>query len=119
MVMRADESQFNDFVTLLEKMLLSQHISPKDVLTQIFMNTVYNIDFALLEANNTNATLVDKLAKFGIDFITPKLQAECKGNLACLTAYNVISSYKFYIKGFLNEVNIYIYISTIFIFHIL
>lgn len=108
--MSLNEEQLNDFIKLLEKMLLKTDLSATDELTLIFMNTLYNIDFSLMLKNNMNKSLIEKLLNFGINFTTHfdlDLQQQCKGNLACLNAYNVISAYKFYIRGFLNEVNLY------------
>lgn len=116
MPMSVDSEQFSYFIKLLSLMLVKSDVSAEDKLTVAFLNTLYDIDFALMKNNNTNKELVEKLAKFGLDFnnaFDKNLQQACGGNLACNNAYNVISSYKFYIKGFLGELNLYIHLMFI------
>lgn len=101
-------------------MLVKPDICAEDPVTVAFLHTLYDIDFALLKKNNKNNALVERLVKFGLDFnngFDKDLQKACAGNLACENAYNVISSYKFYIKGFLGELNLYKHFSHFFIFH--
>lgn len=75
-----------------------------------FCRMIYDIDFAQAFLNTSNPELLEQVMQFALDYETlhhRKLKKECSIDGACKMFYNTISSYKYYIIGILNDVNVY------------
>lgn len=115
MPMSVDKQQFNDFKDFLSVILKMDVESQESI---CFLKALYNIEFNLYLKNNTDTALVNDLMRYGLDLITywyPNLQSKTENNLSCRTAYNIMSSYKYYLKGLLNDLNVYQHVTHFYI----
>jgi hypothetical protein len=128
--MKVDAEVYEYVISLLEEVNLhyvnnSSLNLKEDEIVQAFIKLIYDIDFKLFFENdslgkpkNNDHALCIRLVQFALDLKTHydfEIRDSCKTNVACLEAYNKISSYKYYIKGLLNDVNIYRHFSQFFI----
>jgi len=84
-----------------------------------WLTSIYHISFHKLLTNNSNRLLVHSLILFALNLSLPfnyNLKYSVKRNLAYRNAYNVISSYKFFLRGLLTNADIFQHFERFFIY---
>lgn len=114
--MCVDNEQFLFLKQLLEEITLHyENVKDnikEDKFIHSFLKLFYNIDFEKFfeKYHNADHELCEAIMEFGLNFhesFDDLLKARCKNNIACENAYNKMSSTKLYMKGLLNDANIY------------
>jgi hypothetical protein len=112
--MCVDNEQYEYLIQLLEE--IQTHYQNKennikeDGFIHSFLKLFYNIDFTKLFVHNADHECCEAIMEFGLNIhecFDEYLRDRCNNNIACKNAYNKISSTKLYIKGLLNDANIY------------
>lgn len=101
---------------VLSKLLTETNLNQEDYI--LILKSLYDLDFNLYLKNNSDINLVLDLIKYGLDISqlpNDDLFKRCENNLACLDAYNIITSYKSFIKGLCNDLNLYDHFNYFFI----
>lgn len=103
----------------LTKSIISIPFDPSNPSIQLFLYTVYEIDFKQILENNTDKLLISDLMLFGISFMVTRVPANlmkrCEGNVSAKDIYNKIYSMKYFLLGLYNELNIYKHFGYFFI----
>lgn len=87
---------------------LKSSINNEDV--QNILLSLYDIDFSLPLKNNTDNALVLELIEYALNILQPHdvdFFDRCENNLACLDIYNKVTAYKHFIRGMINDLNLY------------
>ena len=85
-------------------------VSVIDETLLIYLTILYGNDFVALHNNNSNLSFVRQITYFALDFTTALLsniEKVIKINLGCQDCYNKVVSQKYFIKGLINELNLY------------
>jgi len=103
-------NNYEDFLRYIEK-IIDLPFDKDNESIQAFL-WVYNLDFKEILENTAHSELVERLMRFGlkIDILFDKdLLKACKlkKSESCLRMYNMIISYKYYLKGLLNDIAIF------------
>jgi hypothetical protein len=82
-------------------------LNDPDILNFLF---IYQLDFREIILNIKDDLLMERLMRYALDLDTYHSKAvlqSVENNPAALGIYNKVSAYKYYIKGLLNDANIY------------
>lgn len=109
--------EFIEFITYLQEVCSAPLKS--DTMFD-FCKSVYHLDLRTILENNSNKELVEKIMEFGRQFTknylkTDDLYQQTSTNLACRYALNQIYSYKIFLFGLLNDLNLYRHFNYFFI----
>jgi hypothetical protein len=101
----------NEVFSFLES-ILNKTFNMEDEEILFLLEILYDIDFFQMLKNNDNRDLLQPLMEYGLklsNISDMRLYQTCvdRNDITCISIYNKISSYKYYILGILNDLNIY------------
>ena len=106
---------------IMELITDAASLSPKDPAAREYMYAIYNLNFEEFLKTNTDSKgkqLMEELIRYGLDLMEPRddaLYKECKEHVGFLAAFHKIRSYKYYLKGFVNDCNLYKHFKKLYI----
>lgn len=105
-----NEGNFNFFIEVFTNATL---LSSKDDQALAYIKAIYNIDIKEFSKHNNDSSskeIIEALIKYGLDLMEPRdesLYSLCQNHIGFMGAFHKMRSYKYFYKGFFNDINLY------------